>query len=1072
MKKTFSSLLAATAIVNLCGAQNLASLSEPTEVFNLSSSLQIEETRTFILDSDNQPPLLGAIVKSPNSIIKKGLIVSSNIDNMDLKADTRYIDPDDYTLWGDELEAEFLSGGSMSIFNYRVYDCTSINEEQFSIRLMWLLGDTDYYYRSYFVSSIGDTIYSPISSFHTVSFDRATDVGVDYSNVWYAFSYDLFDLISDEIIDPDEEGFYYSTQESPLSVSYQIGTGYNSCYKFKTIWNYKLWYSHVFGRRPFEGPSRPKMTYSNGQLTISANIGETIYYSINGNSLRPEEFENIYTGPICLDEPCVVHCCAVDSEGYPSFTNSFNLTNDYLSHSNQEISNWYVVKIRTDKYMKTSLGDNTIYASFEENPTITDDYLWGFIENEDGTYTIVNKAYGLGYAVCSESGTNEGDYVRMREFSDAEHFEMTQAQGGFYFHPSMSSNSVYLNDCWCGGVVRYNYSTDDGSVLRLIESDSYQYITRQPTEMDMSIEVTHPEYASYQWYYYALNSFSSYEDWCSDNMGIDGSTSQHSYLLTCEIGQELSFDWSVDSEDNYDCLIIYLNGETIIKASGQQNGSYSYMFHSSGQFELIVTYSKDGSVSRGSDQASVTHLKINEPAISLSGATNNKLEERYITESGLYFCMVTYSISDVVLVSDKVQLTVESETENSDYSLYIPYVDACVGTTISLPICLKNSNAITLWQGDLYLPEGISFAIDNFGDPLLSLSGDRTTASRHTLAANVQPDGALRILCSSNTNKVFTGNDGEVATIVVQLSNNMSDGDYPIIFKNVKFVEPSTIKHEVSEIISLINVRSYTLGDVNGDGEIDGADLVGIVNFILNASTTGLNQKAADVNSDGVIDGSDYVTVVNTILGISSLSPRKQSGLYNQEETESDGYSIYADNIIVNGQKQAELHIQMDNVAEVTLWQADITLPCGVSVSEDEFGDSLVRITGGRTTESRHSIAINQLEEGTYRILCCSSTNKTFSGNSGEVATLWLNLPETNEEEKSTIVFSNIKIVEPSTDKHEPNDSLSYIIYTDTEAIDAITESSSRQPIYNLAGQKLNHVDEGLFIYDGRVIFK
>ena len=55
-------------------------------------------------------------------------------------------------------------------------------------------------------------------------------------------------------------------------------------------------------------------------------------------------------------------------------------------------------------------------------------------------------------------------------------------------------------------------------------------------------------------------------------------------------------------------------------------------------------------------------------------------------------------------------------------------------------------------------------------------------------------------------------------------------------------------------------------GDANGDGVVDVADVVAIVNYILNKPGENFNEKAADVNGDGVIDVADVVAVVNIIL--------------------------------------------------------------------------------------------------------------------------------------------------------------------------------------------------------------
>lgn len=56
------------------------------------------------------------------------------------------------------------------------------------------------------------------------------------------------------------------------------------------------------------------------------------------------------------------------------------------------------------------------------------------------------------------------------------------------------------------------------------------------------------------------------------------------------------------------------------------------------------------------------------------------------------------------------------------------------------------------------------------------------------------------------------------------------------------------------------------LGDVNGDGQVDVEDIVGIVNYILNEPAEGFIEANADVSGDGNIDVDDVVATVNIIL--------------------------------------------------------------------------------------------------------------------------------------------------------------------------------------------------------------
>jgi hypothetical protein len=68
------------------------------------------------------------------------------------------------------------------------------------------------------------------------------------------------------------------------------------------------------------------------------------------------------------------------------------------------------------------------------------------------------------------------------------------------------------------------------------------------------------------------------------------------------------------------------------------------------------------------------------------------------------------------------------------------------------------------------------------------------------------------------------------------------------------------------EAFKLEGQEQFVKGDANGDGNVDVADVVAIVNYILNKPGENFNEKAADANNDGNIDVADVVAVVNIIL--------------------------------------------------------------------------------------------------------------------------------------------------------------------------------------------------------------
>lgn len=66
------------------------------------------------------------------------------------------------------------------------------------------------------------------------------------------------------------------------------------------------------------------------------------------------------------------------------------------------------------------------------------------------------------------------------------------------------------------------------------------------------------------------------------------------------------------------------------------------------------------------------------------------------------------------------------------------------------------------------------------------------------------------------------------------------------------------------------------LGDVNGDGAVNIADAVCIVNHVVGKANSTFVEAAADVNNDGVVDIADAVKIVNLVVGKVETLSREQ----------------------------------------------------------------------------------------------------------------------------------------------------------------------------------------------------
>lgn len=86
--------------------------------------------------------------------------------------------------------------------------------------------------------------------------------------------------------------------------------------------------------------------------------------------------------------------------------------------------------------------------------------------------------------------------------------------------------------------------------------------------------------------------------------------------------------------------------------------------------------------------------------------------------------------------------------------------------------------------------------------------------------------------------------------------------------------------------------EEIVLGDANGDGSVNAADIVEIVNYIMGKPSEKFNADAADTNNDGAINAADIVMVVADIMGTINLNT--ESGInvsitYWEKDSQDNG---------------------------------------------------------------------------------------------------------------------------------------------------------------------------------------
>lgn len=94
-------------------------------------------------------------------------------------------------------------------------------------------------------------------------------------------------------------------------------------------------------------------------------------------------------------------------------------------------------------------------------------------------------------------------------------------------------------------------------------------------------------------------------------------------------------------------------------------------------------------------------------------------------------------------------------------------------------------------------------------------------------------------------------------------------------------IDPQTYRGEVKDVetaltITLKGLRSpMKQGDVNGDGDINTADVTAVYSFIISGSESGFTSAIADVNKDGDVNSADVVAIYTIIVGSNGASSKE-----------------------------------------------------------------------------------------------------------------------------------------------------------------------------------------------------
>ncbi|MBP5561316.1 MAG: dockerin type I repeat-containing protein, partial [Muribaculaceae bacterium] len=164
----------------------------------------------------------------------------------------------------------------------------------------------------------------------------------------------------------------------------------------------------------------------------------------------------------------------------------------------------------------------------------------------------------------------------------------------------------------------------------------------------------------------------------------------------------------------------------------------------------------------------------------------------------------------------------------------------------------------------LELPNGLFRVNGSEIDYAVTL--DKNFTADHVAVPNLLNNKDLKVAIYSTANTPFAGgstSDNSTLLKVNFRAYGMTSGTYQCKVKNIELVNSNHELQRLSNVSFTITV-SASIGDVNGDGVVSGADVTALYNKLLSDIEP---SGDADVNGDGVVNGADVTALYNSLLG-------------------------------------------------------------------------------------------------------------------------------------------------------------------------------------------------------------
>ena len=328
---------------------------------------------------------------------------------------------------------------------------------------------------------------------------------------------------------------------------------------------------------------------------------------------------------------------------------------------------------------------------------------------------------------------------------------------------------------------------------------------------------------------------------------------------------------------------------------------------------------------------------------------------------------------------------------------------------------------------------------------------DETTIRTNNALYGIDVSTAHETLLANNTGSsiyVFgyrSGANGQTDTAIfgkyggTQLAANK--GYIPVSGSESAQILSTGIK-ALSIFTPVVEPESVLLGDVDVDGAVTVSDVVKMVNVVLNESADDVIMKHGDVNGDGDLDVADVVAIVNKVLGVENdVKSRKV-------------------NSVANGGDEASLELN-DGVVDFLLSNSSAFCAFQFYMSAEDGLDCKSIILSARA--KGHTVSMNKLTDGRYKVMCYSGVNKSFEGSEGEL----FNILTSGASGKLTL--EDLFFVTPGASKVKFGNMDIDVVPTGISGIEANAKANANA-VFDLSGRRVQKAQKGVYIVNGKKV--